>query len=86
MSNNTIDDFLPGQKVIYVPTHAYGDRNHPDCESGHVSSVNRKYVFVKFDKQLNQMAWSEVDSQAVRPEDLEIIKPVKVLSPYLDKP
>lgn len=86
MSNNTIDDFCPGQKVIYVPTHAHGDKNHPDCEVGHVSSVNRKYVFVKFDKQLNQMAWDDVTSQACRPEDLEIIKPAVVLSPYLDKP
>lgn len=32
--------FQAGDRVVYVPTHAEGDRNHPDCERGKVSSVN----------------------------------------------
>ena len=29
-----------GQRVRYVPRHAKGDRNHPDCEDGIVRSFN----------------------------------------------
>lgn len=44
-----IDDFHKGQRVRYVPQHANGDRNHPDCEDGVVSSVGGDTVFVKYD-------------------------------------
>jgi len=43
-------DFYPGQRVMYVPMHAYGNVRHPDCEEGVVSSVNEKYVFVSYIK------------------------------------
>lgn len=51
-----------GGNVTYVPTHAKGDCSHPDCERGHISSVNDVYVFVRFPGQPN--------GQACRPEDL----------------
>lgn len=38
----------PGDRVIYVPTHANGDINHPDCEYGIVSSWNNRGIFVKY--------------------------------------
>ena len=41
--------FRKGKRVVYVPTHAHQNFNHPDCERGVVSSVNDKFVFVKFD-------------------------------------
>mgnify|MGYP001557950135 CR=1 FL=1 len=53
-----------GMHVIYVPNHAHGDRLHPDCEHGVVTSKNDTYVFVKF-KQ-----WHE-HGQACNPEDLQ---------------
>jgi hypothetical protein len=28
-----------GIQIIYVPTHAEGDINHPDCETGFITSV-----------------------------------------------
>lgn len=28
----------PGTQIVYVPLHANGDINHPDCERGFVSS------------------------------------------------
>lgn len=37
-----------GTQVIYVPTHAGGDVNHPDCERGFVTSVKRETVFYRF--------------------------------------
>lgn len=44
----TTADFKPGQLVRFVPSHADGDINHPDCENGRVTSTNDKYVFVRF--------------------------------------
>ena len=47
--------FKKGDKVTYVPSHAHGDTNHPDCENGVVSSVEAgtgrwtTSVFVKYD-------------------------------------
>jgi hypothetical protein len=29
--------FPKGQRVVYIPTHADGNRNHKDCEHGVVS-------------------------------------------------
>ncbi|MGI9293433.1 MAG: hypothetical protein ACR2PS_05570 [Pseudomonadales bacterium] len=29
-----------GQRVRYIPGHAHGDSNHPDCEDGIVRSFN----------------------------------------------
>jgi len=31
-----------GDRVLYVPNHAEGDRSHPDCEWGTISSFNSK--------------------------------------------
>lgn len=42
------DIHLPGDLVRYIPSHANGDPTHKDCENGIVSSVNYKYVFVKY--------------------------------------
>jgi hypothetical protein len=43
-----LSDFKQGDFVTYVPLHADGDLDHPDVEYGRVSSVNDKFVFVKF--------------------------------------
>lgn len=43
-----IVEFAEKDPVIYIPNHAQGNINHEDCESGIVSSMNEKYVFVKF--------------------------------------
>lgn len=42
--------FQSGDRVVYVPTHAHGDRQHKDCETGMVSRVGADgTVFVVFD-------------------------------------
>lgn len=48
LENATPHDFKPGDRVQYVPHHAHGDRAHPDCENGIVSSTNDTYVFVRY--------------------------------------
>lgn len=39
-------DFMMGGKVRYIPDHAHGDVNHPDCSDGFVRSVGEFFVFV----------------------------------------
>ena len=72
----TAIDFKPNMRVLYVPMHAYGDKGHPDCERGTVSSTNDENVFVKFDRQLNRLGWHGTTSQSCCPEDLLILEDV----------
>lgn len=65
-----ISEIKPQMRVVYVPMHAHGDLNHPDCEQGIVSSVGEKNVHVKFDKQLEKFGWAGTTSQSCSPEDL----------------
>lgn len=77
MSKNKSKDFIDrkgqvksvsvGTKVRYVPGHAHGDRNHPDCEIGIVTFWNDNNIFVLYEKQL-----SGADAQCTTPGDLEI--------------
>ena len=57
------------EKVIYIPNHA-DNRDHPDCEIGFVSSVNEKYIFVKFANQLAKFGWNGTTAEAVAPFNL----------------
>lgn len=42
--------FPKGKRVIYIPKHAQGDRNHPDCQHGVVKSSGKgATVFVLYD-------------------------------------
>ncbi len=65
-----IDDALPGVRVCYIPTYAKGDKTHPDCEYGTVSTYNNVTVFVRFDKQVSALGWEGTTSQACSPESL----------------
>ena len=62
----TLEDFKPDEHVLYIPTHAHGDRNHPDCEYGIVSSIGKMFVFVHYIK--NGIVQST--GQATDPVDL----------------
>jgi hypothetical protein len=55
-------DFTPGDTVLYVPNHAHGDKTHPDCELGVVTSTNDVNVFVRYN--------GRTQSQATSPDDL----------------
>lgn len=37
-----------GMQVIYIPDHAEGDENHPDCEFGFVTSVRGDVAFCRY--------------------------------------
>jgi hypothetical protein len=55
-------DFEAGDRVLYVPHHAHGDKTHADCERGIVTSTNEVNVFVRYGNGIH--------SQATSPEDL----------------
>lgn len=63
--------FVERERVIYVPTHAEGDINHPDCEHGAVSSIGQiGNVFVKFDAQVKNFGWPCTTSKRCDAGDL----------------
>jgi threonine dehydrogenase-like Zn-dependent dehydrogenase len=66
----TCDDFQTGDRVTYVPLHAYGDINHKDVEHGLVSSCNNEFVFVKYYPALTRFGWDGCTSQATNPTEL----------------
>jgi len=43
-----MNDFEVGDSVLYIPTHVYGDKTHPDCEHGVVSCVKGNRVWVRY--------------------------------------
>lgn len=46
---SSANQFRPGDKVKWVPYHAQGDADHPDCDLGVVSSISATgNVFVRF--------------------------------------
>ena len=69
-----LQDAKPNLRVIYVPSHAFGNLKHKHVEYGTISSINKKYVFVKFDKYLNKFGWDVTISQSCDPIDLQVVK------------
>ena len=67
-----VSDFKKGDRVTYVPLHAYGDQSHPDCENGVVSSVSENCVFVKYDNLVCIMKTGDepYTAKATDPRDL----------------
>lgn len=65
-----LNDFEPGNRVAYVPTHAHHDLKHKDVERGVVSSRNHKFVFVKYYPALERLGWEGCTSQATNPTEL----------------
>ncbi len=65
-------DFKKGDSVLYIPTHAHGNKSHPDCERGVVSSINDRFIFVKYDNLMCIMTTGDepYTAKATSPEDL----------------
>lgn len=70
----------PGDQIIYIPTHAKGDKNHPDCELGFVTSIplDSKSAFCRY--------WSKYDSDALRTTANSEATPMDMLQLHKTKP
>ena len=44
----TLDECHEGMPVLYIPPHAQGERTHPDCQRGLVTSISATQVFVRY--------------------------------------
>ena len=62
-----------GTQIIYVPTHADGDIEHADCETGFVTSVPgpSRVMFCRF--------WSKADPAELRTKGASELTPVALL-------
>lgn len=73
-SELSMSTFAAGDRVVYIPKHANGDRNHKDCEAGKVSLVRKPadevIVFVKFDRAIALYGEEHVVGQSCYPADL----------------
>ena len=65
-------DFKKGDKVLYIPSHAFGEATHPDVERGVVSSIQDRRVFVKYDCLLGEALTGDEPwtAKATSPNDL----------------
>lgn len=66
-----VANYKPGDRVIYIPNHANGDRAHPDCMRGTVSSTNDYFVFVRFDEHVARLGWDGATSQSCNTRTIE---------------
>ena len=44
----TLDELHEGMRVLYIPPHAQGERTHPDCQRGIVTSTTATHAFVRY--------------------------------------
>lgn len=71
MKDASAGAFKRGDQVIYIPTHAHGDKEHKDCEYGFVTSSNEKFVFVRYWRRDDPYTLrTTANSEATDPNDL----------------
>jgi len=47
------EEAVLGMKVRYIPFHAKGDKNHPDCEDGVITGIGKvgDFIFVRYGEE-----------------------------------
>jgi len=69
------DYFIRGTQVIYIPTHANRDLNHPDCEEGFVTAhASEEAVFVRYFRRGTDELRTLANSEATDISDLVILQ------------
>lgn len=82
-----MNEFKKGTQIIYIPTHAGIDENHPDCEAGFVTSTNSKFVFCRYwNKGLMNTLRTTANSEPTHPNNLIIkrTRPQEVIDRALE--
>ena len=66
----------PKKQVVYIPMHAVGRLDHPDCEEGFITSINRDEdgrivtVFCRFWSKYHGGLRTKLNSEGCNPESL----------------
>jgi len=73
----------PGNHVLYIPNHANGDRNHPDCEEGFITSIKKlwgrkEFAWCRY--------WSRIDPTRLRTTSCSEMTPMQNLVKLEDGP
>jgi len=58
-----IEQAIPGKQVVYVPSHAEGNIDHPDCEEGFITSTKGRVIFCHFWRAGEDRLRSTLDSE-----------------------
>jgi hypothetical protein len=63
--------FKEGDTIVYIPMHAKGNRNYPDCEHGFVTHVSKIIgtVYCKFYNRDGTLR-TKANSEGCNPDDL----------------
>lgn len=79
--------FYKGDQIIYIPNHASGIKQHPDCERGFVTSAGEFTVHCRFwHKDKPGILRTRANSEAARVEHIEHSKgyiPQEVVDAWL---
>ena len=64
-------EFKRGNQIVYIPGHAQGNPNHPDCEHGFVDQVTPAAVFCRYFSKTNVgVLRTRANSEATNAADL----------------
>jgi hypothetical protein len=68
-------EFVPGDQVIYIPTHAHGSFTHPDNELGFITSVDQENqtAFVRYFAKGKDILRTQANSERT---DLDMLYPL----------
>jgi len=74
-----------GVQVVYVPRHANGNIDHPDCEQGFITSVRGSTAFCRFWSKTHEGLRTESCSESVHISDLVACdtRPQEVVTQWL---
>jgi len=63
----------PGTQIIYVPMHAEGNTEHPDCQAGFVTSLRTVFALCRYWSKLHPGELTRAHSE-VTPFDCLVIQ------------
>lgn len=66
-----MNNIIRGTQIVYVPSHANGDVNHQDCETGFVMAVRGDVAFCRY--------WSKTAPNKLRTEANSERTPIDML-------
>lgn len=81
-----MDYLQSGTQIIYVPDHAEGDAEHPDCEQGFVTSVRGDMAFCRYWSNAHEGLRTLANSEATPIRNLVVrdTRPQHVIDQWME--